>query len=429
MTYAADVLMEARRAINGGDPRTAYLLATNALMSEPGRVDLHLAAAESLHWLGQADFARVYELAAAHPRDRDAVLGLAQFILARGDAPLAVSIAGRAVELQPHFPASLALLALAWAADFQPANGLPALRHRTGLEFDPAFVRAWCALLCGEIESVLRFVEGARAALRDSALDRETWSFREGWLHYLEHCVARRVTLGEPSDILRAWHFVQYGSVILDCCEDLEPGGGRFTATWKSYGEVTAILKALFDLLIRTGRRPLVVVAAPGRDSAILGRAAAQFLDVPFHSSVDGHTDRAGALIVAAHASDLDALPVSDGRDGETVFAMEVSWLAVGHVVPDVCGMLSLSCTLPWHVETALAHHAAGSRPSGLPSEEEVVQRLLAAEGQATVSAGAALPFYAERAADMTGGRAGRRRERFRRDSPVPTLQSWRGYA
>lgn len=428
MTHAADFLMDARSALNAGQPRAAYHLATGMLLSEPGRTDLYLAAAESLRWQYLPEFAGLYELAAARPDDRDAILALAQQILANGDAPLAVALARRAVALEPEWAGSLALLALAGAADFQPALGLQALLDRKHLEFDPAFARAWCSLLCGDIGRVLDFVEGARAELRHAALDHETRTFRETWLYYMEGCLARRVTVEEPADILRAWHFIQYGSVILECSPDLEPGGGRFTATWKSYRQVTAILKALFDLLIRIDRRPSTIVAAGGRDSAILGRAAAEFLEVPFRSVGDGYPDLTRALIVAAHAGDLEGLPLSEVREGQTVFALHVNWLVVGHIVPDVCGMLSLSCTLPWHVESALARSAPQLGALREPSEAEVVQRLLTAEGETNVSAHAAMPLYAERAADITGRRTGSRRERFRRDSPVPTVQSWRGF-
>lgn len=199
MTHAADFLMDARRALDAGEPRAAYLLAT------------------------------------ARPNDRDVILALAQQILATGDAPLALAIARRAVDLEPGYAGSLALLALAGAADFQPALGLSALLDQEHLDFDPAFARAWCWLLCGEIDGVLNFIEGARADLRHAGPYPRTRKDREPWLHYLEDCLARRVTVEEPADILKAWDFIQYGSVLLECCPDLEPGGGRFTATWKSY--------------------------------------------------------------------------------------------------------------------------------------------------------------------------------------------------
>lgn len=150
---------------------------------------------------------------------------------------------------------------------------------------------------------------------------------------------------------------------------------------------------------------------------------------MPFRSAGDQHTDLEHSLIVAAQAGDLAGLALDEVGEAQTVFALDANWLAVGHVVPDVCGVLSLGCTLPWHVETAMAHSAPQPAALRVPSEMEVVQRLLKAEGDTNASAFAALPFYADRAADLSGHRAGSRRERFRRDSPVPTLQSWRGYA
>jgi hypothetical protein len=423
-----DDLLAARAALNAGDPRRAYVLVTTGLLAETDRTDLYLAAAESLRWLGQPDFAVLYELAASKPTDRDTILALAQQILANGDAPVAVAIAGRAVDLDPVSETSLALLALAWAADFQPSQGRETLLDRPRLDFDPAFALSWCSLLCGEIDGVLSFIEAQRADLGRFRLDHATQIFRETWIHYLEDCLARRVTIETPRDEIRTWHFIQYGSTVLDCCPDLAAAGGRFTATWRSYRQVTALLKVLLDLLIRVDRRPLTVAAAPGRDSAILGRVVAELLEVPFRTASATDTHLARALIVAAHGRDLDGLPLWIIGEAQTVFAFDFNWLTPGPVVPDVSGMLSLSCTLPWHAETAIAQSSPPPGPLRMPGEAEVVRRLLAAEGDTHASALDALPFYAERAGDMKGRRAGFRREQFRRDSPVPTLVSWRGY-
>ncbi len=428
MIQADDYLLAARAAIDAGDFRRSYMLVTGAMQIDPNRSDLYLAADESLRWLGRTRLADLYEAAAPRTAGHDTVLELAHEILATGDAPLAVNIARRAVVLKPGSPPALGVLALALAADFRPAEGRTLLLDYRELEFDQAFVRAWCALLCGEVDSVLRFVEDTRIDLQCVPVDSATRTRRETWTQYMEDCLARRSTIEEPSGDLRAWHFIQYGAAIMTESPDLSTAGGRFTATWKSYREVTAILKALYDLLIRTNRRPALVLAAPGRDSSILARVASALLDVPFHEATDAPMDRDGALIVASRGSDLAGLPVEVTLRGQTVFALDFDWLAPGLVVPDICGMLSLSCTLPWHSETRMAMSAVLPGARHVAAEAEVVRRLLDAEGDTSASAVHALPFYAERVWDLKGCRPAVRRERFRRDSPVATLLSWRGY-
>ena len=404
------------------------MLVTGAMPMAPDRSDLYLAAGESLRWLGQARLADLYEAAAPRSADHLAVLGLAQEILASGDAPLAVDIARRAVALKPGSLPALGLLALALTADFRPAEGRTLLLDHRTLEYDQAFVKAWCALLCGEVESVLRFIENTRFDLQYVPGDAATRASRETWTQYMEDCLARRSTIAEPSGDLRAWHFIQYGAAIMTESPDLSTAGGRFTATWKSYRDVTAILKSLYDLLIRTNRRSALVLAAPGRDSSILARVASALLDVPFHEATDASMDRDGTLIVASRGSDLAGLPVEITRRAQTVFALDFNWLTPGLVVPDICGMLSLSCTLPWHSETRMAMSAVPPGARHVAAEAEVVRRLLDAEGDTSASAVHALPFYAERVGDLKGHRPAVRRERFRRDSPVATLLSWRGY-
>lgn len=428
MIQADDYLLAARAAIDAGDFRRAYMLVTGAMQIDPTRSDLYLAAGESLRWLGQTRLADLYEAAALRTPGHDTVLELAQEILATGDAPLAVDIARRAVDLNRGSLPALGLLALALAADFRPAEGRALLIDYRGLEFDQAFVRAWCALLCGEVDSVLRFVEDTRMDLQRVPVDSATRTSRETWTQYMEDCLARRGTVAEPLADVRAWHFIQYGAAIMTESPDLATAGGRFTATWKGYREVTAILKALYDLLIRTNRRPALVLPAPGRDSSILARVASALLDVPFHEATDAHVHAEGALIVASRGSDLAGLPVEITRRGQTVFAFDFNWLTPGHVVPDICGMLSLSCTLPWQSETRMAMSAVLPGARHVAAEAEIVRRLLQAEGDTSASAVNALPFYAERAWDLKGHRPAVRRERFRRDSPVATLHSWRGY-
>lgn len=428
MNSTDDYLMAAREALDSGNARQAYALVTGAMLNDPGRSDLCMAASESLRWLGRSHLAALYERAATHPADYLTVLELAQEVLAIGDAPLAIDFARRAVDLNPRSLPSIGLLALALAADFRPAEGRDLLIDYRELEFSHGFVRAWCALLCGEIDSVLRFVEDARMDSQIFQIEPEVRGHRDYWVGYIEQCLARRVTVDEPSCDLRSWHFIQYGAAILTTNPAVGSMAGRFTANWPSYREVAAIVKALHDLLVRTERRPTLVVAAPGRDSAIIGRIAAEYLRVPIVGATDAHAEEANTLIVAARADNLVDLPIASTSRRQTVFAFEFNWLIPGFTVPDICGMLSLSCTLPWHAETRFAVSASKLGTGNEPAESEVVKRILDAEGDTNQSAVAAMPFYLERAGDLKGHRSRQRREQFRRDSPVPTNRSWRGF-
>ena len=64
------------------------MLVTSAMGVDPGRTDLYLPAAESLRWLGQSQLADLFELAAGQSTDHEILLGLAQELLAIGDARL-----------------------------------------------------------------------------------------------------------------------------------------------------------------------------------------------------------------------------------------------------------------------------------------------------------------------------------------------------
>lgn len=165
-----------------------------------------------------------------------------------------------------------------------------------------------------------------------------------------------------------------------------------------------------------------MVLGLPDRDSQILGRAAADILSSGFATAIPENIGQPGVLVMGASARSFGALPIACVHRRQTIFSMDLNWLQPGPLVPDVCGMLSQVCTLPWNGTIVKDHHTGGTRTVGpdLRERKEIVPLILSAPRTIDPGFGEVVVFYRERASDLKGHRPPQRRLMFRRDSPVP---------
>jgi hypothetical protein len=227
-----EYLASTRDALNVNDVRAAYHVATTGLIAHPSVSELYLAAADCAHRGQHTSLAHLFGAVADNPGSPEAVTALAQEVLAFGDAPLAVAVAGHALSLRPDSLPAATLLALSLAADFRPEQGCVVLRARALADFNSRYALAWCALMCAQIADIPDFIDRTRSDLRRSPMAANEDAHYELWLGYLEECLARLVTVEHPARHVRPWHFIQYGSALLDCCEYTDAAGGRYVATW-----------------------------------------------------------------------------------------------------------------------------------------------------------------------------------------------------
>jgi len=167
--------------------------------------------------------------------------------------------------------------------------------------------------------------------------------------------------VGKPGMNIRDWHFIQYGTAIIDFFEtdaDDYVAGGRYVALWgnnESFKNVVVKFKQFADALGVSFQK---VLSLPDRDSDISGRVIAKELGIEFdHYDPDKPSDH--CLIVAAHSMYFHNYEELMGiHEGQVTFALNHNWLEPSMISPDVIGFMSQSYSFPWQELTDDEHQA-----------------------------------------------------------------------
>lgn len=171
--------------------------------------------------------------------------------------------------------------------------------------------------------------------------------------------LARADALGGPEDAaatagseLRWWEVVLQGSVLLHSSrageEDMK---GRYAAVWDREDLFQSVLGLLDAVLVDAGLSPTAILAAPDRDSQVLGHVlAARYGLDGVRSLEEGPTVEGVPLVVAYRWHDLgDWLSRIDAAMPHAVFfAYSLDWTRTHPVAPDVIGMLAQVLYPPW---------------------------------------------------------------------------------
>lgn len=196
-------------------------------------------------------------------------------------------------------------------------------------------------------------VAGQIAMLRDAltyAPEDENTMYLNQKLDELTEMLERYEQLNAPEMHIRDWHFIQYGSVILDFFDTPEEyvAGGRHVAAWGTMESVRTICRKLQHYLEALDLDFQAVRYLPNRDAEIVGRVVAQLLQIPLEI-YDNQRPSANCLIVAAHGNEFDDFEeLAAVQSGQILFALNHPWLESTFVSPDIIGLMSQMYVLPW---------------------------------------------------------------------------------
>jgi len=160
----------------------------------------------------------------------------------------------------------------------------------------------------------------------------------------------RLSVVGRPENHIRDWHYIQYGSVILDFFEDSEEyvAGGRYVASWGSNESVRQIVSKLSNYLNQFGKTFETVLYINDRNSKILGLVIGNELNIET-KEYNNEIDLKNALIVGANSTDFDGLDeLQKIKKGQMLFALNHYWLDSAQISPDICGFMTQTYSFPW---------------------------------------------------------------------------------
>jgi tetratricopeptide (TPR) repeat protein len=299
---------EAKKALQEGNPRQGLSQLTFGFCADPSHKPLYELAILCLQQFeDEAEEVNLFKAALSSFDDPHVFYDLGYHFIDVGHDRLAIPFLERAHLLDPSAVEVATELAIAYAGQFQPRKGRDALaRVSYQQHFWAAYQYCWCSLLCNETEGVEDYIVSARRDIPSSKLDAEVIESCMVALDKLEEVLRRLIVISKPKPIIQHWHFIQYGSAVLDYFDDrvdpngLSVAGGRWVATWGSIGEVISIIRKLELFLKELDRHPQVVLGLPDRDSQIISHAVSQVLGIPCEEATENNIARPDSLVVAA---------------------------------------------------------------------------------------------------------------------------------
>ncbi len=165
----------------------------------------------------------------------------------------------------------------------------------------------------------------------------------------LREAFSRLELIDQPEEKIRDWHFIQYGSVILDFfhSEDSFVAGGRHVASWGNPESIKSILLRLYQLT--NSKEISNVIYAEDRDSKILALAFSKLSGLPAESYTS-EADYSNSLLFVADSNAFnDFENVENISDGNITFAFNQNWLQANFICPDIIGLMSQMYGYPWN--------------------------------------------------------------------------------
>jgi len=248
-------------------------------------------------------------------------------------------------------------------------------------------------------------------------------------LDELEESCLRHGQLEAPGKLIRDWHFIQYGSVVLDYFDESDDyvAGGRYVAMWGALESLRTTLEALKVYLQTMRKLPARILAPADRDSRIVGSALSSILNVPCLILTEDTLPteyNEPTLIVAGDAGSFnDWEQLRELKPNCTLFAVNLNWMHEALICPDIAAYMTQAYWFPWQEGGMKIDDQGNAVPQQADERpvEEVAADLTAAPVQLKENFVATMNFYKNVADFLKGGpRGGTRRHSFRVDSPVP---------
>lgn len=431
MSTKTDPLQSAKENFAQGNYQECLRLLTFAFEQDPNNRDCYQMASICLRQMNAEEEARLFENALSNYDKFQSFYELGYHFIDVGHDRLAIPMLERAFQLAPGNNDVGLDLAIALCSRFRPKEARDViLQCDITADFWMGYQFYWASLLCGIADGAEQFIKESRRLFLSQTATHEIKGALYA-LDKLDEFRLRLVLLGQPKPLIMHWHFIQYGSAILDYFDDrdgqngLQVAGGRWVYVGVSYEQLAITLNKLKRYLEAIGRMPKLILSMSDRDSSIIANGASKIFNLPL--TVISDPTSVGweeSLLVAANNWNYEGAAIERILKGQTVFAFNLNWLEKGPSTPDVVGMMSQYCTFPWSKDRLVVDPESGSRVEA-PDDSRDAAEIAEEFGQQRDDVGAdfdeTLNFYKQNLLYLKGGRlGGSKRWRFITDSPVP---------
>jgi len=421
---AQEHLLRAQEHYNSQNYREALRSLASGFAADAAWAPLYSLSVSSLEKLGAPEEAALFRAALDAPQNPSVFKALADHFMEETHYSLATAFFERHLLLAPDNQEILHDLAICYARRFQVQKALGIMESLKGNDFWDSYFRNKCRILANDTAKVQADLESMSNLLANHPDEEEVY-WPKTKTRELIDMLRRLQTIPEPRTHIQDWHFVHYGSVILEYFDSDEyVAGGRYVALWGSFNAVKGIARQLRTFAEKLSVQIDHVAALDDRDSEITGRIIARELGLDFctyHPEGAHHN----ALIVAGDAVELGRYEeLNTARNGQLLFALNLGWMNSAYICPDICGYISQYYYFPWNKGCFRMNEDTQKMeeiPADLRSAEEIAEDIYKEQPEETEAA-KYYDFYAERRAFLKGiGDTGDSfRHSFVTESPVP---------
>lgn len=344
-------LREAWKCLDAGDIPGALRLVKAGAETLP-LDEAALVVGRAAGMAGFDDLRKAAEALVEDPRKGQTLYGFGYACVERDLSALAIPALREALRTHPGALPVVRELVSAYEREGRHGEAVEVLtRHEDDFaEWPDRYLLVYNAIMAGDLPLARR-----QHALLPDPTDPQWVPTRHRQSRMLERAASvAPVSPLDPAD-LRGWQFVLGGTIL----GTLSPFGfeagmtGRYAWLQDSYGQCLAGLLRLRTLLDAAAVRPRSVSLLPGRDSRILGLAAAEVLGLPAEPFAPGRED----TVVVAY--DLNDVAVADGgpealgqlferAPGQVLHEHASSWTDAPVITADSVTLLHQSVVAPW---------------------------------------------------------------------------------
>jgi hypothetical protein len=365
----------------------AFNLLKSAFLEDTEQREYYILAEKICNAVEDPELAQAFKNAEHYFKQSQWSSNLATELSRRNIVDFAIIFLQRAVRLNPG-KADLAVdLAAAYCATFQPEKGVQVLeKHLNAKDFWAPYQYYWSKLLTGKVDDCKEFLDTIFNQIKEINDETKTKTVSYVILK-MQEMYDGLLKIPDRKKHIRDWQLIQYGSAILSYFgyidqEDEKVAGGRFVAYWLSNEELVRIINSLKKFLSELNVVPTRVAYLPDRDSQIVGLLVSKLLNL---KAIEYKNEPENCdLVVVADSSSLrgfnDSLRFV--KDNQVLFSLNHNWTKEAGITPDVIGVLSQMCSMPW--DSSLRFNPDTKLPETIPPDDrepsQIVEDLLKIE-------------------------------------------------
>jgi len=203
---------------------------------------------------------------------------------------------------------------------------------------------------------------------------------------------------------LRAWHYVQTRSILIETNPDENIPGERFVVFQPTEEDVAYVCSLAAAVLDSRGYAPTRLLWL-GESSEPVARIFSQWWEIdeanirPYAHGDNTEDEEELGLLVMAHSYDVLSLPdeqafidLAQARAGLITFALDLRWTERQPMTPDIAGFMTQICNLPWEPRLQMEE------------DEQTVNQVVDPRDPATIAASIAEQFPKEEECDQFAG-------------------------